>query len=248
MPKKTEILKIKDKTDSYYTKIDKLFDLPLRLLISGKSQLSGKGTTILNLFRDSFYGKYFSGSDIYYITNNKVDNKMRLLSEFKSIPEENIMPYDEEILEELYDMIEEEFIDAVSENEKPPNKMIIFDDVGYSNSLKNKEAGIISKLISNGRHLNLSQIYSIQSYKMASTTIRNQITGAILFNTSQKELELITEDMNYLENKKAFVKMFRDTIKKGGRHSFLVVNFTNDAEGFYMNNKFEPIDVKKYIE
>ena len=156
------------------------------------------------------------------------------------------MPYDEEILEELYDMIEEEFIDAVSENEKPPNKMIIFDDVGYSNSLKNKEAGIVSKLISNGRHLNLSQIYSIQSYKMASTTIRNQITGAILFNTSQKELELITEDMNYLENKKSFVKMFRDVTKE--KHSFLVVNFTNDSNGFYMNSKFEPLDVKKYIE
>tara|TARA_A100001201_G_C4018385_1_gene179754 strand:- start:501 stop:746 length:246 start_codon:yes stop_codon:yes gene_type:complete len=81
---------------------------------------------------------------------------------------------------------------------------------------------------------------------MASTTIRNQITGAILFNTSQKELELITEDMNYLETKKSFVKMFRDTTKE--KHSFLVVNFTNDAEGFYMNNRFEPIDVTKYID
>ena len=44
----------------------------------------------------------------------------------------------------------------------------------------------------------------------------------------------------------SFVKMFRDVTKE--KHSFLVVNFTNDSNGFYMNSKFEPIDVKKYID
>ena len=43
-----QILKIRDKTDSYYTKLKDIFDLPMRLVIVGKSQLSGKSTIILN--------------------------------------------------------------------------------------------------------------------------------------------------------------------------------------------------------
>ena len=242
---KKNILKVKDKTDSYYTKMpdDGIWDLPARLLISGKSQLSGKSTTILNLFRGSFYGNHFHGDDIFYITNNKVDNKVKLLQEYKEIPDENIMAFNTDVLTELYDSIEEEFIESVSNNEKPKNKMIVFDDVGYTSDLK--KSGILSKLISNGRHLNLSQIYSIQSFKMASTTIRNQITGAILFNTSQSELELISESLNYLETKKQFIKMFRDQTRE--KHSFLVINFTNKASALYMDKNFEPIDVTKYL-
>ena len=240
---KTNILKVKDKSDSYYTKMDKLFDLPLRLLVSGRSQLSGKGTFILNLFRTSFYGKYFDGQDIIYVTDNQVDNKVKLLQKYKEIPDENIIPYDDGVLNEIYDDIEEQFIEAVSNGEKPKNKIIIFDDVGYSSSLKRGgESGIMKKLISNGRHLNLSQIYSVQSYKMAMTEIRNQITGAILFSTSLKELELISDDMNYLEDKKKFIKMFRKYTGKS-KHSFLVVNFTNNQGELYMDDEFKPIDV-----
>ena len=48
MPK-FDILRVKDKSDSYYTKMERIFDLPMRLIIVGKSQLSGKSTVILNL-------------------------------------------------------------------------------------------------------------------------------------------------------------------------------------------------------
>jgi len=240
---KTNILKIRDVSDSYYTKMDMLFDLPLRLLVSGRSQLSGKGTFILNLFRTSFYGKYFDGEDIIYVTDNKVDNKVKLLQKYKEIPDENIIPYDDAVLNEIYDEIEEQFIESVSNGEIPKNKIIVFDDVGYSSSMKRGgENGIMKKLISNGRHLNLSQIYSVQSYKMAMTEIRNQITGAILFSTSLKELELISDDMNYLEDKKKFIKMFRKYTGKS-KHSFLVVNFTNTQGELYMDDEFKPIDV-----
>jgi len=77
---------------------------------------------------------------------------------------------------------------------------------------------------------------------MAMTEIRNQITGAILFSTSLKELELISDDMNYLEDKKKFIKMFRKYTGKS-KHSFLVVNFTNNQGELYMDDEFKPIDV-----
>lgn len=244
MPPKRTICKIKDVTDTYYTKHD-LFDLPMRLLLCGKSQLSGKSTFILNLFRDSFFGKFFKGENIYYISDNRVDNKLRLLQDFKQIPDENIMPYDEEILTDLYDTLEENFMDSVDAKEKPPNIMIVFDDVGHSNSLKNKQAGIVSKLISNGRHINCSQIYSIQNYTMASTTLRNQITGAILFGMSNKSLELVEQDLNYTDSKKTFMKMFNDNAR-AKPHSFLAVSFTRGSGEMYMNSDFETIDVSKY--
>ena len=127
----------------------------------------------------------------------------------------------------------------IAEHGKPNNRLIIFDDCGYSNSLKNKQAGIVSRMICNGRHLNLSQIYTSQKYTQCSTTLRTNITGAILFGTTMKEVDLIAEDMNYLENRSQFVKMFREATKKP--RSFLVVNFSNGSEGIYMDTEFKVI-------
>ena len=76
------ILKIKDKSDSYYTHLKDIFDIPFRLVIVGKSFLSGKSTLILNmLLRDKFYKDHFDGENIYIISNNKMDNKIRILKQ-----------------------------------------------------------------------------------------------------------------------------------------------------------------------
>jgi len=240
MNKKT-ILKVKDKADSYYSKMD-LFDLPMRLLVNGKSQLSGKTNFILNLLlRSTFYRSSFSGENIFIVSNNKLDNKYKILMTEKDIPSENYMPYNEEELEILYEQLEDEFLEEIDEGKKPSNKIIIFDDVAYGSHLKKTQGGIISKMIMNGRHLNLSSIYCSQKYSLLGTNIRTNVTGAVLFNTSQKELELIADDFNYLEKKKDFIKMFRDNTAE--KHSFMVVNFTADNRNeMYLNNKFEPIN------
>ena len=59
-----------------------------------------------------------------------------------------------------------------------------------------------------------------------------------MFSTSSKELELICDDMSYLESKKDFIKMFRQTTKEP--RAFLVVNFTN-PDGLYMDTEFNTI-------
>lgn len=239
--KNYKILKVRDKTDSYYTEVPNLFDLPFKLLINGRSQLSGKTTIILNLILNPAfrYDKLFEGENIYIISNNKLDNKLEMMSEKLDIPSENRMIYDEDALDILYDSLEEEFMDETMDGGKPSNRLIIFDDCGYSGSLKNKQHGIISKMICNGRHLNLSQIYTSQRFSQVSTTLRTNLTGAILFNTSSKELDLISDDMNYLDTNKEFVKMFRKATKEP--RSFLVVNFSNPIESLYLNTDFQPI-------
>jgi len=238
--KKLDILKVKDKSDTYYTPIPRLFDLPMRLIINGKSQLSGKTTIILNLLlRDSYYRKYFDGANIFIVSNNKLDNKLKILMQELDIEPENYMSYDEDELEILYEQLEEEFLQEVNEGIKPSNRLIIFDDCAASGSLKNKQAGMISRIAMNGRHLNLSSIFTSQKFSLISTALRTNVTGAILFNTSQRELEAISEDYNYLPNKKDFTNMFRKATK--GKNQFLVVNFSNPPDSLYMDSNFEPI-------
>ena len=243
MSKKYEILKIRDKNDGYYTAVDDLFDVPFRILINGKSQLSGKTTTILNLLANPTFGydKMFKGDDIWIISNNKLDNKLKMMCDRLEIPDKNCSVYDENHIERLYESIEDMFLEETEDNGKPKNRLIIFDDCGYSNSLKNKQAGVISRLICNGRHVNLSQIYTSQKYSQCSTTLRTNVTGCILFGTSMKEVDLISEDMNYFDDKKTFIKMFREYTKTP--RSFLVVNFSKglNSDLLYYDHEFKPI-------
>jgi len=241
MVKNYKILKVKDHTDSYYQSIDDLFDMPFRILINGKSQYSGKTTAILNLMcNPEFpYTDKFQGENIYICSNNKLDNKLKIMMDRMEIPESNSFMYDEDYLEMLYESLEKEFHEEVNMGSKPSPKLIVFDDCGYSGSLKSKINGIVSRMICNGRHLNLSQIYTSQKYSQCSTTLRTNITGAILFGTTSKEVDLITEDMSYLENKRDFVKLYRETTREP--RSFLVVNFSNGTDGLYMDSEFKPL-------
>ena len=228
MPKRFDILKVRDKADSYYTRMDRIFDLPMRLIVCGASQRTGKTTIILNLLlRNRYYRGKFQGEDIYIVSNNKMDNKLKVLSEELDVPEENTFQYDEELIDELYDVIEEAAVARVEAKKKPVPSLMIFDDCAYSSNLKNKTAGVVSRIAMNGRHINLSSIFTTQKY-------------AILFGTSTKELELIEQDLNFLESKKQFMSMFRRVTKT--KRSFLVVNFSNDdLEERYLDSNFEPV-------
>jgi len=236
MPK---ILKVKDKADNFHMK-HPIFDLPMRLLINGKSQLSGKSTVLLSLLLNPEFGydKIFKGENIYIVSPNEVDQKLKLLQEYKQIPDENIMNYDENQLEDLYDELEEKFLEEFDED-RVEQRLIIFEDCGASGNLKNKQSGIVSKLVSQGRHLCLSQIYISQRITQLNSQIRSGITGAILFNTSMKELGILDEDFNYLSSRRAFTNLFR---KYAVGRDFLVVNFTN-KDGIYMDSEFKTIKI-----
>ena len=233
------ILKVNDKTDSYYTQKKDIFDLPFRLLIIGKSFLSGKSTVILNLLlREKFFKNDFKGENIFIVSNNAMDNKMRILKTEKDVDSHNFMEFSEANLEAVYEEVEERALEAIGEGKKPPNSLIVIDDVAFSGGLKESERkGTLSRIFCNGRHINLSIIVTAQKYSQLSTTMRSNCSGAILFSNSQHEVEAMSMDMNYLEKKRDFMKMFRDTTK--GRNKFLVVNFSEDS--IYQNSNFEPI-------
>ena len=232
------ILKVKDKTDTYYTKHD-LFDLSFRLIIVGKSFLSGKSTIILNLLlRDKFYKNHFDGDNIYIISNNAMDNKMRILKQEKEISPDNFMEFNEGSLEMIYDKIEEQALQAVSDNEIPVNSIIIFDDCAFDKTTK--FSNTLCRLMSQGRHINCSVLITAQKLTQLNTTIRSNCSGAILFSNSARELDAISDDFNYLSNKRDFIRLFRGATKE--RNSFLVVNFSNDD--LYLDSNFKKIEIE----
>jgi hypothetical protein len=232
------ILKIKDKSDSYYTHLKDIFDIPFRLIIVGKSFLSGKSTVILNLLlRDTFYKDHFKGDNIYIVSNNKMDMKMQILKEEKDVPSTNFMEFSESNLEMIYEKIEEDAMEAVHDNKKPVNSLIVLDDCAFGGDLKSKTNGTLSRIMCNGRHVNLSCIVTSQKYTQLSTTVRSNASGAILFGNSMKEVDSMEADLNYLDNKRDFIKLFRRATD--GRNKFLVVNFSNDD--IYLDSEFKVI-------
>ena len=148
------------------------------------------------------------------------------------------MEFSEPNLEAIYEEVEERALEAINEGKKPPNSLIVIDDVAFSGGLKESERkGTLSRIFCNGRHINLSIIVTAQKYSQLSTTMRSNCSGAILFSNSMHEVEAMSMDMNYLETKRDFIKMFRQTTK--GKNKFLVVNFSED--GIYQDSEFRPL-------
>ena len=230
-----------DKTDTYNVKKPHLFDLPMKLAIVGKSHLSGKTTLLASLLCfDNAYGKNFKGDNIYIVSPSLDQIKMKNLIEYKKIPAENLFPeYDEEVLTELYELLKEEYLEAVENGKKPKQKLIIFDDVGFSGDLRGKKGGIMDLLACNGRHFLISTIALVQKYTQLSTCFREQLTGLICFGCSFSQLEFITNEHNTGSNKKNFIKAFQEATKK--KHSFFTINYCNDYDKRYMKNLDEYI-------
>jgi len=240
---KYEIYKVKDASESYYTKKDTIIDLPMRMAIIGASQRSGKSNLICNLLlRDECYNKDFEGSNIYIVSPSlKTDNKLKKLIEVKDIPDSNLFDdYDEYILEQLYKDLQEHYNESVNNNTKPENKIIIFDDMAYGGDLKKTQHGVISALACNGRHFLVSFIITSQKYSLLPTVLRENCNCCILFSCSNKQLDLITEDHCYI-NKKEFEKIFRDSTYE--KHNFFCINYTNDKESLYQDTNFNPIKI-----
>jgi len=241
---KLEIYKVKDKHERHYITKKHIFNLPMRLLIVGKSQRSGKSNYLVNLLlRPEFYLNDFDGENMFIVSGSiKTDMKLRTLVKQKDIPDENLFEeYDETDIEGIYEYIEEQFYEAVENGEKPPQSIIVFDDMSFSGALKNRRNGMISKIFSNGRHINLSCIVTAQKYSDINTAARENATGLILFTCSDKQLDLIADDHSYIQ-KKSFKKLFRQNTSKT-KHSNFVINYDNDIMELYLNENYEVIQI-----
>ena len=239
---KIQILKLKDNTDSFVKRKNKTFDLPMRVLLTGKTGM-GKTNILSNfLLNDNkeFYRKDFDPENIFIFSNSlDGDNKLKIIIRELDIPEENLFKkYDEEVEEEIYDMLMENYNESIEEGEKPKHSLMIFDDVSFDGSLKGKEKeSQMNRIYMNGRKFLISSLATAQKYSSFGTGLRENASGLLLGKSSNKQLDLIEQDHNYLKNKKDFRDMYLDNTKD--KHDFLVINYSKPE--LYFSKDFEPI-------
>jgi hypothetical protein len=239
MSDKITIKKIKDESTNYHIKIDKAPDLPFKVGIIGKSQLSGKTNLMINLMcQRKIYGKYFKGDNIYLVSPSLETYKLKKFVECKKIPEENLFPeYDDDEVGALFEYLKDEF-----DNGNTKHKIIILDDCGFS--ARGSTSSNLDKLIITGRHYNISIMMLVQNYTMMSTNLRRNLTGVFCFSCVMTEMEFICAEHNTCAlNKKDFMRAFINATKK--KHNFLLIDYSKEVDdGRYRINLDESIIIE----
>ena len=242
MPK---IYKLKDKTDQYTIKKDNIPNLPFRMIAVGSSG-SGKTSTAIGnlLLRSEFYKDDFHPENIFIFTGSRGDQKIMIVKNQLDIPDSNIIVgFNEEQMHTIYDMIVDEYNDAINKGTKPNQILIILDDLGYSNRLNvgRKKDDIMSLLYSNGRKYLVSTLTLVQKHSQLSTVVRNNTSAALFWNCNNRELDLIESDFNFLKgkgNKQHFYNIFRHLTSEN-KHDFMVIDLSK--KDIYRDKDFEPI-------
>ncbi len=250
----TPILVAKDPFSSYKVSKEDVPDLPFRIEIVGKSQYAGKTNLILNLVLrpmededvsgKNFYKHDFDGADIYMISPSlHIDHKLGQIIEYKDIPAGNVFDqYSEMNLDAIYGAIKGKYEEAIRKGDRPVQSLVILDDCSFSGGLKEKLHGALAKIFCNGRHMLISVILTSQKYSDILTVCRENYTCMMLFECSDKQLDLIYEDVGTM-SKKVFKKLFREATAEP--HSFMVVNAKFPPNQRYQDMTFKPLAWKE---
>lgn len=253
MPKPVEFYRMKDSSADYRIQKGRMFDLPMRLLIVGKSMLSGKSNYFCNLLSRPFdsndeegkdmYRKDFKAENIFIFSPScSLDDKIKTLRDEMEIPLGNVFDdFSEDRLESVYNFLERKFHYEKEEGLVPSPKLIILDDCSFGGGLKKKQNGTLAKVFMNGRHIAVSVIVTSQKYSDIPTSARENCTGCVLFECTRKQQELIYEDHGMCDKKK-FIKAFNTVTEKP--HNAFIVNYSNHKSERFMDHHYNVVDLK----
>tara|TARA_R110001592_G_scaffold120194_2_gene324105 strand:- start:974 stop:1714 length:741 start_codon:yes stop_codon:yes gene_type:complete len=242
--KKFKVDKMIDDSDNYTTNKENVFNLPMRVLMIAKTG-DAKSTTLGNyLLKDEAYKNDFEPENIYIFSGSVAgDKKLSTIISELDIPPQNVFgEFDNDVVNVIYELLVEQFNDNVEngiKDKKKLNSLIVFDDLAFNDSFKDKgKSDGIKRVFFNGRKFLVSCIIISQKYSSISTNLRENASGLVIGKCSNKQLDLIEQDHNYLKSgKKAFKELFRKTTEKP--FSKFIVNFSKD--NLYYNENFEPI-------
>jgi len=236
-----KILKMMDKSDSFTIKKTDTFSLPMRLLAIGRTGCGKSSTALGNLLlRDEFYRNDFKPENIYIFSGSlDGDLKLQTIIDQLEIPASNLFgTFDEEIAHFLYDNAVAMFKEAIDQKRKPDHYLFVFDDLGFTNlQNKNKKNSVLDKIFSNGRKYLISIITLNQRMTQLSTNAREQASGLMLWSSTNKQLDLVEQDFNYMDSKKQFLTMVKRHTQ--GVHDFILIDL--GKEQIYRNKEFRSI-------
>ena len=245
MPK---MLKVRDRSDNYTIDKGLLPNIPYRGILSMRTG-QGKTSIITNLLCNPDFNYHdFIGDDIFIYSPLINDDKLEMCISAKDIPEENLhKELDNESLSQIYDEITREYTDRVAKNKSPFPKLFIFDDLSFDGSLRKGNFNMINKIFCNGRKHQISVIITSQYYNHILPSCRANASFILLGDMSDRQLDIVTDENNYLSGKSpkaSFKRMVRATI--GDKHDFIIINYSNPKEFMYLNKDFEPINWKEF--
>ena len=234
------LYKMKDKSDSFTITKSVVFSLPMRLIICGRTGC-GKSAKLGNLLlRDDMYRKDFKPENIFIFSGSlHGDFKLATIIKELDIPDSNLFDdFDEQIGNVLYDQIVEDYNESLENKIKPEHSLFIFDDLSFTNRMnKSKKDSILDRLMCNGRKFLISTILLNQKMTQLSTCSREQCSGLMLHKSSNKQLEIVESDFNFLPSKKIFLNM----VKKHTENQHDAIIFDLQKSQIYRNQHFQPI-------
>jgi hypothetical protein len=236
------VLKARDICDNYVIEKDILPNIPYRFILQGSSGQGKSNILSCMCCLPDWYGDNFTGNNIYIWSGSKGDDKISRMCEFKEIPEANIRHewIDSEV-SSVYESLLEDWRDAVADGKKPENILFICDDMFFSNKFRSEAAkdSMMSKVFQNGRKFNISIIILSQKYSSIATSIRENCSAMITFASTNKQMELMETDFNYLPTKQEFYKIFRKATQN--KYDFLFININLPIHDRYMDKNFKSI-------
>jgi len=248
---KLKVLKVIDKNDDNTINMNRVFSVPARLLLCGASG-SGKSNFLVNLILNENYGytKVWKGDDIYiFAPNPYADNKLNMIIEGKDISESNIYggEFNPTSLDNLYEMLVEDYEEAKAEKQPQVHKLIILDDLSFSGNFASR-FNILAKIYQNGRKYLVSVVCLSQYYKQTTNAIRMNCSGLVVWRTPNSQLEVLEHEHNYLRGgKKDFYNMIYDNVRE--KTDFIVINYSNSANELYLDKNMNNItpSIKKSL-
>ena len=231
-----KVEKMKDKGDAFTIEKKEVPSIPFRTLIigqTGASKTTLLGSLILN--KDA-YKNDFRGKDIYVFSPLKNDFKMEQIIKRKNIPDDNVFTeLDDDILNELYDKLVDDFEFLISMKKKPKPTLIVIDDFSFSGALRS------------GFYNSLARVFCLltsQYYHHILPVCKNNASSVFFYTASLKQRENLMDDHNYLGNKKMFMRMLDDHLKN--KRDFILIDYSKDMDKIYRDKNFKIIDTEIY--
>jgi len=245
MPEKHKIYKLKDKTDKYTIQKKDIFNVSNRIIFNMPTGAGKTGLIANFLLRPEFYKKDFQ--NIYIFSGSKDEPKLKTIVRELELDDVNVQvfgDYDDNVINEIYDFIVEQYKQDLENGEKPEHNLFIFDDLGFKNIFaRSKKESAMERLFMNGRKWLISSWILTQTITQISPSCRKNANGLIIGKITNSELEMIERQFNYLKTKKEFMDMVRDHTEN--LHDFMVVNLTNPAKDIYMDRDFKSLSPKE---